>query len=99
MKTHDTKQYQKGFYELAITQTTDDNVVTDNCEIMIVDQNNNAPLVTLSTRKLCANLVPGKSMIPIVVDDKDDCSLGNCYPFTFELYEGIGSYLFLSSTQ
>ena len=78
----------QGFYDLDITQTTVDSSFVDRCEIMIVDQNNNAPFVTFSTEKICANLVPGKSMIPIVVNDKDDCSLGNCYPFTFELYEG-----------
>ena len=37
---------------------------------MIVDQNNNAPYITVNDTKICGSLVPGKSIIPITIDDR-----------------------------
>ena len=40
------------------------------CRIMIVDQNNNAPFVTINDTEVCGFLEPGKSIIPITIDDR-----------------------------
>ena len=54
-------------------------------EIQLIDLNNNAPEATLEYKNVCRTLKTNQVFSLISVSDKDDCSMGNCAPYIFEI--------------
>ena len=88
------------FYPLEIIAKIGDVTLKETVEILLIDMNNNAPEATLEYKNVCRTLKPNQGkgsyckcfsirfvlvFSLISVSDKDDCTLGNCAPYTFEI--------------
>ena len=86
-------------YPLEITGHIGDIAFKEIVEIQLIDLNNNAPEAKLEFKNVCRTLKTNQgwrilsylisnfnSVFSLMsVSDKDDCSLGNCAPYTFEI--------------
>ena len=88
-------------YPLEIVAHIGDISFKEVVEIQLIDLNNNAPEAKLEFKNVCRTLKTNQgcrvrfkinfisnfiSVFSLIsVSDKDDCSLGNCAPYTFEI--------------